>query len=711
MRRGRWFVIVGLVLCAGGLVWGIVSVTLMTPEDRASASGYGQFVLAVPGLLLAVWPYVQPLLRGRKGDVSVDELADRLAAAVRAQWTAAASDRGLLAPEPLPIRWRPCTDPVTGPVTAATTPRSLGESFPPLPGLEQVTTSQLREGTHRTLHRIYGGLASGRLIIAGGPGTGKSSAAILLLLDALNFRAHTPPEYRAEVPVPVLFTLAGWDPHTTPVNEWLATKLTELPVLTRPDTTQLLTARRIAVFLDGLDEIPEHHRPAVLHALAQQAAFRLVLLTRTTELTTATKHHILIGAIALELQPLTPKDAAKYLRHGLPEPPPPPWHQLLITLTTLSTAPITNALNTPLTITLLRDTYQPPPTPNSPIGSVDELLDTTHFPTPDHITNHLLDHAITTAYTPQPGQPPPPYTPHTAHRTLTLIAHHLRNHNTRDLAWWQITQWIPPTPRTLLTAGFTATFTGATAGLISELARLIPVLGPVPDTTFGLPFGLIFGLAFGLIAGSGAGIVAGFAAGLIGRRNQPSQLSRFRLDTVEWRTALVFGLAAGLMVGLAAGFVAGIVAGIVLGLAIGLVDGLGSRDPSDTGHPKDVWRSNLAYALTVGLVAGLAFGFAVGLAVGLMDAYLIGPAFAGLAFGLVFGLMGAFIVTEAWYMAISQIYLAIRYRTPLRLGRFLMDAHTRHLLRTVGPIYQFRHATLQDRLAPPTVGAAVDADG
>ena len=43
----------------------------------------------------------------------------------------------------------------------------------------------------------------------------------------------------------------------------------------------MLDEGRIAVILDGLDEIPEDLRPAVLRALSQQATFRLVLLTRS----------------------------------------------------------------------------------------------------------------------------------------------------------------------------------------------------------------------------------------------------------------------------------------------------------------------------------------------------------------------------------------------------------------------------------------------
>lgn len=43
--------------------------------------------------------------------------------------------------------------------------------------------------------------------------------------------------------------------------------------------------------------------------------------------------------------------------------------------------------------------------------------------------------------------------------------------------------------------------------------------------------------------------------------------------------------------------------------------------------------------------------------------------------------------------------LARRWHTPVKLMAFLDDAHQRNVLRTVGPVYQFRHARIQDRLA------------
>ena len=61
-----------------------------------------------------------------------DDLLRLLATASWNQWTAAANDRRLVHPAPLPIRWHRSTAAVAGPVSAATYAR-----FDPLPGLYQ----------------------------------------------------------------------------------------------------------------------------------------------------------------------------------------------------------------------------------------------------------------------------------------------------------------------------------------------------------------------------------------------------------------------------------------------------------------------------------------------------------------------------------------------------------------------------------------------
>ena len=94
--------------------------------------------------------------------------------------------------------------------------------------------------------------------------------------------------------------------------------------------------------------------------------------------------------------------------------------------------------------------------------------------------------------------------------------------------------------------------------------------------------------------------------------------------------------------------------------------------------------------LAAGLVSGLVSWLLSGLAVGLV---------AGLAFGVTFGLMAVLAGTETYRVSLASAQLSIEWRTPVRLMRFLNDAHRRQILRSVGPSYQFRYALLQDRLA------------
>lgn len=170
-------------------------------------------------------------------------------------------------------------------------------------------------------------------MIVGGPGSGKSSAAVLLILAALRHRRGVPEQFRSKVPVPVMFTMHGWDPATQRVRDWLAERLRQAYPLFAGRTgaapaRAMLDEGRIAVILDGLDEIREDLRPAVLRALSQQATFRLVLLTRSAEMAAAAARAMLQGAAAIELQDVVPGAAADYLTRTQLDSPPRGWQEL-----------------------------------------------------------------------------------------------------------------------------------------------------------------------------------------------------------------------------------------------------------------------------------------------------------------------------------------------------------------------------------------------
>jgi hypothetical protein len=256
-------------------------VAVWRSPNRADLEGFAGLAISVAGIA-AVWIGWVWRARSQRSEVvsgqELGRLADLLAGAVDVEWTRAAGERGLLEPEPIQVLWQRPAAPFTGPVAAAVS----SARFAPLPGLAAARVQRLQAGQVSELHEVYGGLGSGRLVIAGGPGSGKSGAAVLLILAALRYRRSVAEEVRSEVPVPVMFTLHGWDPSARRVRDWLAERLWQTyPLFAGRQgagiARRMLDAGRIAVILDGLDEIPEDLRPAGLRALSQQATFRLVL--------------------------------------------------------------------------------------------------------------------------------------------------------------------------------------------------------------------------------------------------------------------------------------------------------------------------------------------------------------------------------------------------------------------------------------------------
>ena len=632
-------------------------------------------VAGLVAVLVATGPLVRWLRNRQRPDEppsedSLNLAADRLAKQVNDQWSRAASDRGLEETAPMPVRWRWCEG-VTGRLADAVNRRR----FEPLPGFSPASAEDVQGGERTDLLKVFGGLTSGRIVMVGAPGSGKSAAAILLLLDLLEYRKALRPDERTLVPVPVLFTLRGWHLPTQPVQDWLTRELTRTyPFLQAcgPAVTKgLITSKRLAFLLDGLDELPQALRAPALEALSKQATtFRLLVLSRSKEMADAVDRRHIGDAAALELVPIPASVAADYLIRTQRDPLPSRWQPLVDYLRTHRDGAVSAALNSPLTVTLVRDTYRDG-------GNPAELLDTSRLGKAADVTDYLLDRVLPAAYTQQPGEAPPRYSLDAATRGLAYIAARMNQDHTRDLAWWKVARWVVVAPRLIIT---------------------------------GFLFGLFFGLIFGLGRGPVVGLVAGLVAALLQVLGQAGLLEPLRgpkrLGTLRWRTllsrnsvraapaiGLAFGILGWIIAGLAYALAFGLVAALVTGFILGIGQPGTEESPSD---PLNCWRNDRNFGLLVAPALGLLAGVGLGLTLGRGLLY-------GLVAGLVAGLVIGLFYPDTWRTAVACGQLSLAGHTPLRLMRFLEDAYARNVLRTVGPVYQFRHASLQDRLAGPLV--------
>ena len=156
-----------------------------------------------------------------------------------------------------------------------------------------------------------------RLVISGEPGTGKTTLAVLLLLDLID-------HLKDEDPVPVLFTLDGWDPDTTDFSSWLACRITEdYPALRADDygravAAALVSQRQVLPILDGLDEIPAPLRTKVIASLNRAMSYddQLILTTRSAEYAAAGRSS---AASVITPDPLKPA-AVPACPQGVPAP-------------------------------------------------------------------------------------------------------------------------------------------------------------------------------------------------------------------------------------------------------------------------------------------------------------------------------------------------------------------------------------------------------
>lgn len=171
-------------------------------------------------------------------------------------------------------------------------------------------------GDLRSVAEAHRGIPSGRLVILGRAGSGKSIMAIRLVLDLLG--GSGPDRSRR---VPVIFGVGAWDATAVALRDWLVDLLLrDYPHLARRTpggstlAAALVDAGLILPVLDGFDEIAEGLRQEALEAL-NATSLPLVLTSRAGEYAEAVSaaRAPLVWAAGIELAGLTPDDLSAYL--------------------------------------------------------------------------------------------------------------------------------------------------------------------------------------------------------------------------------------------------------------------------------------------------------------------------------------------------------------------------------------------------------------
>jgi hypothetical protein len=609
-----------------GAVTAIVALLLLHHLNLPAALSLIIGVTSIPTSYLTWVTFRRSEARGEE----LADVADELARKVRRQWEVEQIVRGVDNPR-LPVSWEAANPDLIEEWSSLV---STAKDWPAASVLNSTTWAvdpAGLAGSGNELGAVLRRVPTGRLVVLGEPGAGKTMLLVRLVLDLLTNRD---PGDR----VPVLLSLASWNPADEDgLYGWLAGRLAiEYPVLAEPflpaldsesRAEALLAERLILPVLDGLDEIPEAVRDRALDQInaVLLAGQNLVLSSRTDDYRKAVhppgrRSVRLNGAAGVALRELDATEVKRYLCH--PEIPNSTaaarWDEVLDTLGT--DTPTGWALRTPLMVSLARAVYSPPGVEST--ADPAELCKANRFGTEEDVKRHLFGAFVDAAYRHDCR-----WTIDQAKRYLVFLA---QQFETTDLAWWELhravasSRWLVGLVVGLLAGVVGGVFgglgaAGHTGGFVVALAAAQAVAltarfvrgsanqhaaGLVAGVAGGLAGGVVIGGFFGGLAGGVTdGLAAGFWVGPVG------------------------GLLGGLLGGLAGGVVSGLVGslqsgvtgavadGIALGVAAGLWAGLeGRRTPAHS----------LRWSKRVGICLGLIVGFGALLLAGLAGGLLAG---------------------------------------------------------------------------------------
>ena len=428
-------------------------------------------------------------------------------------------------------------------------PTTLIDSWPNIRRAERDEPLRL-DGQLDDIVSVYRRIPSGRLVVLGRAGSGKTILTIRFVLGLLDL--STPAD-----PVPVIFSLGSWNPDTTALRDWLiAQLLRDHPGLAAPGpdgatlAAALVETGRILPVLDGFDETASGLHRAALAAL-NATTLSLLVTSRVDEYRAAVEStDVLTAAAAVVLDDLTATDLAGYLprttrRTGATGTV---WEPVLAEVRDRPGGDLAAVLTTPLMVGLARTIYS-----DTPEHDPAELLDVDRFDSRETIERHLLGTFVPTVYRRQPGRHAHDVD-HVEH-WLGFLAHHLDRLGTHDLAWWRLGNRMPGWQRMVVSGLVLGLAAGLPAALVIGLIHAIGVgtagAGIVDGLSTGLAAGPWEGLAVALTIGLAHGAVLTFGGTVFDPSRVRIRLRGVRRSGSTFLRRLAVGLAVG--VGLGAG--------------------------------------------------------------------------------------------------------------------------------------------------------------
>lgn len=292
---------------------------------------------------------------------------------------------------------------------------------------------RLRGAPFADVREAFQALPSGRMVIVGPAGAGKTVMATKLAIHLASSSARPPGG-----PLPVILPAVTWSADER-LDEWITRELVsrgrwlaDRPRNGAPGSLADALARDLVIpVIDGLDEMPEHLRIGAIEQINAWGSDRPVVLTsRPGEYDNAAAHGREVSRAAqVEIMPLSIEESRNYLLEATGGSPS-RWDALFRDLA--EGTPLKAALTIPLLLWLVRCVYKDA---GSDPG---QLADPDRFSDQAAIERHLIERLVPAAYDPPTGVSRFGCTSRQAERWLAFLAAHSGDAESHELRWWRL---------------------------------------------------------------------------------------------------------------------------------------------------------------------------------------------------------------------------------------------------------------------------------